>query len=125
MEIKILIVCDDPIVADRTEKALAESGRSVVSCRSGAKGLCAALTVEPDIVVVRVAEPDTAAVSTARTLAWVHQVPIVCIGPPASPSLLRALEDIPFVACVVVEPWSRDELRCAVDSAIEEVRAAV
>ncbi|MBI1849384.1 MAG: response regulator [Planctomycetes bacterium] len=125
MEIKILSVCDDPIVSVRTEKALAASGRSVFSCRSGTSGLCAALIVSPNIVIVRVAEPDTAALSTARTLAWVHRVPIVCIGPPASPSLLRALEDIPFVACVVVEPWSRDELRCAVDSAIEEVRAGV
>jgi DNA-binding response OmpR family regulator len=124
--ISILIVADRPAASAKLAGSLDRESLVVVETPPGSKALCAALLAHPDGVVVDLgATANESAVSTARTLAWIHQVPIVFTCSSTSAERVAELSNIPFVAGVLCEPWTDDDFRRVLDAILEKRRSAV
>jgi len=77
---RILVIEDDPIVQKLLRDTLRPEGYEVVLCSDGAKGLKAALTERPDLILLDVNLPDTTGMDVCRALksdAELRHIPVV------------------------------------------------
>ena len=76
---KILVVDDDPKIAEICQDYLKASGYEVVTARTGPDGLSAARRERPDLVVLDLMLPEMDGLDVCRTLRRESDVPIIML----------------------------------------------
>jgi two-component system, OmpR family, alkaline phosphatase synthesis response regulator PhoP len=105
----VLIVDDEPRIAEIAGDYLRHAGFEVVTAASGARGLDAALSRRPDLVVLDLRLPDLDGIEVARQLRGRSQVPIIMLTARAEESdRLLGLEA--GADDYIVKPFSPREL---------------
>jgi DNA-binding response OmpR family regulator len=105
----VLIVDDEPRIAEIAGDYLRHAGFDVVTAASGAGGLDAAITRRPDLVVLDLRLPDADGIDVARQLRTRSQVPIIMLTARAEESdRLLGLEA--GADDYIVKPFSPREL---------------
>jgi two-component system, OmpR family, alkaline phosphatase synthesis response regulator PhoP len=105
----ILIIDDEPTVADLLAELLAEEGYAVVTAFNAAEGLARAADVRPDLILSDVMMPGDDGYTLARTVAAdpdLRGTPVVLMsaGPRQAPT-----PDTP-VAAFVAKPFLLDQV---------------
>lgn len=75
----ILVIDDDPTVREVVSRYLSRDGHQVKECSNGADGLAAALTEEPDLVVLDLMMPGMDGLTVCRELRKQSAVPVIML----------------------------------------------
>ena len=89
---KVLVVDDDPVVADMYSLALSRAGHEVLVANDGLAGLQLAATAQPDLVFLDIRMPKMDGIEVLRNLKSVNRtkgIPIVMLSNYDEPRLVR------------------------------------
>jgi len=89
---KVLVVDDDPVVADMYSLALSRAGHEVLVANDGLAGLQLASTAQPDLVFLDIRMPKMDGIEVLRNLKSVNRtkgIPIVMLSNYDEPRLVR------------------------------------
>jgi PAS domain S-box-containing protein len=116
---KVILAIDDDVVSRRIVKqALATCGLDVVSAETAASGLDAAMSCDPDLVLVDLELPDSDGVELIerlRKLPGLAGVPILALSSAAAPPSLAALPHVSHLAKPVPTARLREEVVRRID----------
>ncbi len=121
---KLLVVDDEPFIADLLRTSLGFAGYDVVTAASGAAALAAAEQHRPDLIVLDVGLPDIDGFEVCRQLrAGGRQVPVVFLtARDATEDKVRGLtqggDDY------VTKPFALDEVVARIDAVLRRTTAA-
>jgi CheY-like chemotaxis protein len=78
---KVLLIDDDKLMGETTERMLSRSGHSVVRVANGALGVDAFGSVQPDLVITDIVMPEQDGIETiSQLLALAPELPILAIS---------------------------------------------
>ena len=117
---KILVVDDEPDVAQVLEMTLTRAGYEVTVALGGREGLEKAHDSRPDLILLDVMMPDMNGWQVCRRLREVSDVPIIML------TVLGREEEIVEGLCLgaddyVVKPWSNQELLARIHALLRRV----
>jgi DNA-binding response OmpR family regulator len=115
---KVLLIDDDKLMGETTERMLARSGHTVVRVANGALGVEAFSSVQPDLVITDIVMPEQDGIETiSRLLALAPTLPILAIsggGRTGNAVFLVAAKEA-GAREVLAKPFRLDALLAAVD----------
>jgi DNA-binding response OmpR family regulator len=116
---RILIVDDEPAVADALADAVRLQGHSPAVARSGAEGLAAIEAEVPEAVFLDLVMPGVSGVELLRKIRQRHpELPIVVVTGRAAPIDLSEVRRL-GVTDIVEKPWALKQL----DEALRSLQA--
>jgi CheY-like chemotaxis protein len=113
---RILIVDDEPGVADLIDTVLREEGYTVAIARDGIEGLQLARGWEPDLILMDVMVPGLDGGAAIRRLKGdpaTEAIPIIAIS--AASNIRRLREDLKLADAALSKPFDIDALLAQVD----------
>jgi DNA-binding response OmpR family regulator len=110
---KILLVSDGPPLLRRV---LQGHGYSVECARVNRSAFARACEFRPDLVVLDAGGLHAEGVRVARTLAWIHWLPILVVSPRGGPP--SDMGDVPFAGAVIERPFLMSELLESIERAL-------
>src|SRR4051812_48736645 len=123
MPIRILFVEDEPSISDPFSKALAREGFEAIVARTGREALALAERIDPDLVLLDLALPDTDGRDVARELRRRGDTPIVMLT--ARGTEMDKIVGLEIGADdYVVKPFSGAEVIARIRAVLRRSRAA-
>jgi CheY-like chemotaxis protein len=108
--VRILVVSDDVLDAERMLRQLSSEGHTCVHVRSGSEALAAALKDDPDLLVCDLEMSDVPPLSVVRAIkAQAPHLPVIAIAD--WPAEWRAICDAAGISCILRKPIELDSLR--------------
>ncbi|MCB0194102.1 MAG: response regulator [Anaerolineae bacterium] len=93
MSLKLLIIDDDPSITDMLDLVLPTKGFEVFSINTGAEGVQATHTIDPDVVVLDLMMPGIDGWNVCQEIRSFSQVPILILSAVIeSRSIAKAME---------------------------------
>jgi DNA-binding response OmpR family regulator len=80
MSTKLLVIDDDPAITDMLELVLPPVGFDVTSANSGAAGIEAAKTLQPDIIILDLMMPEIDGWQVCKVIRTFSTVPILVLS---------------------------------------------
>lgn len=122
MSARILVVYEGPDGGSRTAEVLEAGGYQVKSAEATVDAIALACDFKPDLVVLDLAEREAWGIQIARTITWVHGIPMLILTDLASTEEVRRVgqefADDPHVAEVLRKPLPGLWVVRAVDEAL-------
>lgn len=124
MTAKILVVYECADGGSRTAEVLEAGGYMVRSAEATVEAIALACEFKPDLVVLDLDEKEGWGIQIARTISWVHGIPLLVLTDLASTEEARRVgeefADDPHVADVLRKPLPGLWVVRAADEALEE-----
>jgi len=79
MNEKVLIVDDEPLIADSVDYALRKEGFEVITARDGAQGLAMAREQQPDLIILDIMLPIMSGLDVCRAIRSESSMPIIML----------------------------------------------
>ncbi len=115
---KVLLIDDDKLMGETTERMLSRSGHSVIRVANGAMGVDAFASHQPDLVITDIVMPEQDGIETiTQLLALAPKLPILAIsggGRTGNAVFLVAAKQA-GAREVLAKPFRLDALLAAVD----------
>jgi CheY-like chemotaxis protein len=119
---KVLLIDDDKLMGETTERMLARSGHSVVRVANGALGVESFGSVQPDLVITDIVMPEQDGIETiTQLLTLAPELPILAIsggGRTGNAVFLVAAKQA-GAREVLAKPYRLDALLAAVDRCLQ------
>lgn len=120
---RVLVVEDDPNIGRLLQRSLTDRGDVVSLARTGADGLTAAISEQPEIVLLDLGLPDLSGLQVLRMLRAVSSVPVIVVtAQDDDKTVVRALDS--GADDYLVKPFASEQLGARIRAVLRRAGAS-